>query len=598
MADGGAFTSEQSPPPLDPRLGGDCRGMNFFRADPTFQRLLKLYLPDDLNTHLAPHYDKLGELAGGRLDELADLADKNGPVLHSRDRFGRNHEWIEYHPAYKEMEKIAIQDFGLHAMTNRGGVLGWPEKFPYLAKYGFTYLFVQGEFSIMCPISVSDTSNFLFLRYANDELKARYADRMMSQDMDEVLMGAQFMTEKIGGSDAGAIESVARFDEEADDGTGKKGHWRVWGEKWFCSHADGDLAMILARPEGAGEGTRGLSLFMMPRYLENGGKNDYTILRLKDKMGTRDMASGEIRMDGAIAYPLGEMDKGFKHMMDQVSLSRLSHGVRAAAMMRRCLNESLAMAKTRSAFRQKLIEMPLVRRQLLKIMVPTEQALSVFMATAHAMDQAEAGDEAAEKRLRILTPLVKFRACRDNIPVATGAMDMRGGLGYIEEWVNPRLVREAHVGTLWEGTSNIIALDTVTRSIARFGADADLAEMLKDRLDDADGVPGQFKGELSGLIDRATAFARSAAEKQGAPEARKATGTLYHVTSAALMAWEAAQTGDGKRLILSRLVTDHRLRPSDPLSPADDGFNDVAAELLLDRDEVSVEEAAAAIAAN
>jgi len=599
MADGGAFPAQEKPAnPLDPRLGGDCRGMNFFRADPAFRQLLDLYLASDIRAHLEPHYDRMGEVAGGRLDELADLGDKHGPVLHLRDRFGRDEEWIEYHPAYKEMEKIAVQDFGFHAMTNRGGVLGWAEKFPYLAKYAFTYLFVQGEFSIMCPVSVSDTSNFLFLRYADDELKARYGERMMSQDMDEVMLGGQFMTEKAGGSDVGVLESTAQFDPDADDGTGKRGHWRLTGEKWFCSHADAAITMVLARPEGAPSGTKGLALFMMPRFLEDGTKNGYKILRLKDKMGTRSMASGEIRMDGAIAYLLGDKDKGFKQMMDQVNLSRLSHGVRAAAMMRRCLNESLVMAQTRGAFGQKLIDMPLVRRQLLKIMVPTEQALSVFMATAQAMDQADAGDEAAAKRLRLMTPLVKFRACRDNIPVAHYAMDMRGGLGYIEEWVNPRLVREAHIGTLWEGTSNIIALDTITRAVARFGADADLAEMLNDRLDAADGVPGQFKGELAGLIGRATAFARAAAEKPGAPEARHATGALYHATSAALMAWEAAQTGDGKRLILSRLVTDHRLRANDPMAPADEsGFNAVAEELLLDRETVSVEEAAEALSA-
>lgn len=597
MADGGAPPAHERPaPPLDPRLGGDCRGVNFYQTDLTLQRLLDLYLPGDLRDHLTPHYEKMGELAGGRLDELADLGDKNGPVLHQRDRFGRDEEWIEYHPAYKEMEEIAVRDFGFHAMTNRAGVMGWPEKLPYLAKYAFTYLFVQGEFSIMCPISVSDTSNFLFLRYASDELKARYADRMLSQDMEEVMLGAQFMTEKTGGSDAGAIESTAVFDPDADDGAGQKGHWRVTGEKWFCSHADGDLAMVLARPQGAPAGSKGLALFMMPRRLENGEKNAYRILRLKDKMGTRSMASGEIRMDGAIAYLLGEKDKGFKQMMDQVNLSRLSHGVRVAAMMRRCLNESLVVAETRPAFNQRLIDMPLVRRQLLKIMLPTEQALSVFMATAQCMDLADAGDEAAGKLIRILTPLIKFRACRDNIPVAHYAMDMRGGLGYIEEWVNPRLVREAHIGTLWEGTSNIIALDTITRAVARFRAHEDLSEMLNQRLEDADGVPGQFRGALKGFVDRAVGFAQSAADQAGAPESRQATGALYHAASAVLMAWEAAKTGDGKRLILSRLVTDHRLRPSDPLAPADGNqFNDTAAELLLDRREVDLKDAVAAI---
>ncbi|MEK9724726.1 MAG: hypothetical protein VW405_14745, partial [Rhodospirillaceae bacterium] len=165
MADGGAPTaSDDLKRPLDPRIGGDCRGMNFYRADPALRRLLDLYLPQDLRAHLEPHYDRMGEIAGGRLDELATASKRHPPILHARDRYGRDEESIEYHPGYKEMERIAVADFGLHAMTNRAGVLGWPETFPYAAKYAFTYLFVQAEFSIMCPISLSDTANFLFLR--------------------------------------------------------------------------------------------------------------------------------------------------------------------------------------------------------------------------------------------------------------------------------------------------------------------------------------------------------------------------------------------------------------------------------------------------
>ena len=143
--------------------------------------------------------------------------------------------------------------------------------------------------------------------------------------------------------------------------------WQLYGDKWFCSHADADVALLLARPEGAPAGTRGLALFALPRRLENGARNSYRIVRLKDKLGTKSMASGEITLDGAVAYLVGDVRNGFKQMMDQVNLSRLSHGVRAAAMMRRCLNESLQVARTRNAFGKKLIEMPLVKKQLMKI---------------------------------------------------------------------------------------------------------------------------------------------------------------------------------------------------------------------------------------
>mgnify|MGYP003388735904 CR=1 FL=1 len=140
-------------------------------------------------------------------------------------------------------------------------------------------------------------------------------------------------------------------------------------------------------------------------------------------------------------------------------MSRLSHGVRATAMIRRCVNEALAVASNREAFGEIIIEKPLLRRQLMKIIVPAEQALSMAMYTGQQLELSDVGDKRATELLRILTPLLKFLTCRDNISVATGAMEVRGGNGYIEDWVNSRLVRDAHLGVLWEGTSNINALE-------------------------------------------------------------------------------------------------------------------------------------------
>src|SRR5207342_1151850 len=126
---------------------------------------------------------------------------------------------------------------------------------------------------------------------------------------------------------------------------------------------------------------------------------------------------------------VGQADQGLKQMMEQVNLSRLSHGVRASAMMRRCVNEAMLCARTRQAFGKTIIEYPLLRRQLLKITLPAEQSLSMFLFAAHAMDRTNAGEKDAQALLRILTPLLKFRACRDNIPVATASMEVRGGNG-------------------------------------------------------------------------------------------------------------------------------------------------------------------------
>ncbi len=570
-------------------IAPDAHGQNFYAIDRQFQDLMSLYMEPGLRAAMTPHFDRLGALAGNRLDDLAMTADKHPPVLQPRDRFGRDEDWIDYHPSYREMEKIAFEDFGMHAMSHRAGVLGMTAPAHPLVKYGVTYLFVQGEFGLMCPVSVSDTSNFIIKRYGSDALKKLLLDRLLSQDPATMLKGTQFMTEKAGGSDVGAIETEAERVGVGADGVER---WKLHGQKWFCSHADADVVVLLARPRGAAGGTRGLSMFAMPRRLEDGSRNSYRIVRLKDKLGTRSMASGEIILDGATAYLVGDAEQGFKQMMEQVNLSRLSHGVRAASMMRRCLNEALAAARGRRAFGKPTSEYPLLRRQLMKIILPTEQALSMYAFSADTMGRAEGydgkgGDKDAANLLRILTPVYKFRACRDNIPVASAALEVRGGIGYIEEWVTARLVRDAQIGTLWEGTSNINALDVVQRAVGKSGGHKTLSAALKAKYEPSGALPGQFKGLLGATLDRVERFAEAvASDPKHEKRSRLAAGALYHATTAALLAWEGAtlgaQGGDARRLLLSRLVIEHRLAPQDPLSLNESSWEQEAMDLLLD----------------
>jgi acyl-CoA dehydrogenase len=566
-------------------IAPDCAGQNFYAIDRGLRDLLKLYLTLDDFRRLEPHFERLGALAGGRLDELARIADRHPPVLNPRDRFGRDEDWIDYHSSYREMERIAFVDFQFHAVSHRGGALGMDCPLPAVAKYALQYLFVQAEFGLMCPISVTDTSIHLIRKFADAELREYLLPKMLSADMAALWKGTQFMTERAGGSDVGAIETVARLQD---------GAWRLYGDKWFCSHADADVALLLARPEGAPAGTKGLALFALPRRLKDGSRNAYRIVRLKDKLGTRSMASGEILLGGALAYLVGRADQGFRQMMEQVNLSRLSHGVRASAMMRRCVNEAMTCAGTRQAFGRTVIDYPLLRRQLLKIALPTEQSLSMFLFAAHAMDRANAGESGTESILRILTPLLKFRACRDNIPVATGAMEVRGGNGYIEEWVQPRLVRDAHIGVLWEGTSNINALDIITRAVGKSRAHLALETALLKLLDEAAVIPASFRHSLRQALDRALRFAEQVAAKPALEDnARKAASALYHATSAVLMTWEAAQPGtDARRALYARLILDHRLSPQDPLAPDEDEWEREAAEILLSERSVSIGEIA------
>ncbi|MCF8466863.1 MAG: acyl-CoA dehydrogenase family protein [Sneathiella sp.] len=581
---------EYNPQDLSDYIAPDCHGLNFFDVDESLQDLLHCYMPEDLRVHMEPHYRRLGEISGNQLDDWSREADKHIPKLHARDARGRNEDWIEFHPSYRKMEDVGFRDFGFHRMSHREGVLGWPGIVPPIGKYVFQYLFGQSEFGQLCPISATDTSAMLIERYADDATKEKLLERMYSQDMDKILKGAQFMTEKTGGSDVSNIALQARHED---------GEWKLYGEKWFCSCADGDVALLLARPEGAPEGNSGLALFAMPRHREDGSRNPYRIVRLKEKLGTKSMASGEIIFEGATAYPLGEVgahpNKGLKMMMDQVNFSRLSHGVRAAAMMRRCLNEALSVANYRKAFGETLIDKPLLRRQLMKLMVPTEQSLSMFMYVARNLEAGEAGDEAAAKRTRILTPLLKYRTARDNVRVATGAMEVRGGNGYIEDWVNARLVRDAHLGVLWEGTSNINSLDVTTRAIARVGAHEDLAEDLTKILDANSSLPGQYAGQLKGLVEQSVKFAEEVARQGKETYARKAASALYHMTTATLLANEGAALGamgrDARRLLLSRMVVDHKLGSANPLSIDGGKFEGAATDALLSDTKLSLDEA-------
>src|SRR4051812_48709109 len=541
-------------------IAPDTSGMNFYRADSALADLLRIHLADELFRHIEPHLDRLGALAGGPLDECARLADRHGPVLHQRDRFGRDSQYIEYHPAYRELEKAAFGEFGIHALSIRKGIMGWPDKYPVVAKHAFTFLFNQAEFGMGCPINVTDGCAKLLNNFGSEALKARYLDGLTQTDMSKLTQGGQFMTEKEGGSDVGTLTTTAV--QEGD-------HWRLHGEKWVCSNAKTEVVMLLARPEGAGPGTRGVGLFLMPRRLEDGSQNHYRIVRLKDKLGTRSMASGEIKLEGAIAYAVGKLDRGFVQMAEMVNSSRLSNGVKSTALMRRAYHDAITVAKNRVVFGQRIIDLPLARRQLMKIMLATEQALSMSFLTADALDRAEAGSQDAAALLRILTPTLKFRATRDARKVCGDALEMRGGIGYIEEFVNPRLLRDAHLGSVWEGTGNIVAIDALKRAVGRHGADAALAADLHARLDDSADVPQAWRDRLRGLTDRAIGFAREvAARTDNEAESRRATSLLYHVSSAVALAWEGgrihAMRGDARRLLLSRLVIEHRVAVDDP----------------------------------
>ena len=539
----------------------DRHGSNLYDDDTQLQALLPLYLPADLLAHLQPHLRRLGGLAGGVLDTLALTADKHPPTLLHRSRTGLDAQRIDKHPAYVALERVAFADYGLAAMSHRGGVLGWGQAMPPAAKYALSYLLVQAEFGLCCPLSMTDSLARTLRKFGDPALVERHLATLITQDFDALGQGAMFMTEQAAGSDVAATATRA---ERVGESTGD--HYRLHGDKWFCSNPDAALAMVLARIDGAPAGMAGVSLFLLPRTLADGSANAYRILRLKDKLGSRSMASGEIRLDGAQAWLVGQAGRGFQQMADMVNHSRLSNGMRAAGLMRRACAEALHIARQRQAFGQALIALPLMRRQLLKLLLPTEQARSLLFQAADALRRADAGEPGAPALTRILTPLIKFRACRDARRVTGDAMEVRGGCGYIEEWSDARLLRDAHLGSIWEGTSNIVALD-VLRAIRRDAALPALQQHLQALLAETPLHP-QARTVFEATLARVLAMASTAASAppgSADASARQVASALYHAATAVAMAWEAGRTGSAMRMRLAQTVLRLRLLPQDPL---------------------------------
>ncbi|HUF90915.1 MAG TPA: acyl-CoA dehydrogenase family protein [Candidatus Limnocylindria bacterium] len=542
------------------------RGLNFFLEDRHLNRLCLTVMGREVYERARPHLVDLGAVAGDELDALAAQADRHPPVLRPYDERGARVDAVDFHPAYHAMEQLAFCRFGLAAMSHVDGVLGWPGRVPHVVKYALSYLFAQSEFGLLCPVNMTDSTARMLRRFGSAGLQETYVPRLTTLEYERLWQGTQWMTEKTGGSDVGALTTVARRD---GDGT-----WRLWGDKWFCSNANTDMAVTLARPEGAVAGTKGLGMFLVSRRLPDGTKNAWTINRLKDKLGSRSMATGEVTFSGAVAYVVGDVERGFHQMMEMVNSSRLSNAMRAAAIMRRALLESVVHARGRAAFGSALADKPLLRQNLLEMLLDSEAAAAVVLHGAAMFDGWDAGDAQARTLLRIVTPLAKGWITARARVVAGEAMNIRGGNGYVEEWVNARLLRDSYLGAIWEGSTNVVALD-VQRAIVKDGCLEPLAAHVLHRLEavtdpGAKTVADAVRATLSDVQARAAAWPALPAPETEV-DARPVAEALYHILAGSLLLGHgqalAAEGGDHHALLVAALYVRRYLRPPAPPAP-------------------------------
>lgn len=432
---------------------------NYFLSDKLLVDYIFRYVDNDAFTYMGGRWKHLGYLAAGKMNHLSLLADKHGPELNKRDAWGDDVNEVEFHNAYWELMDIAAESEMIR--------LKWE---PVLRKrfagkrnlLGFIsgYIYAMSEMGQYCPLCMTDGTAVLIDKYATEKDKARLMPGFAELDGRKLTTGAMYLTEKSGGSDIGNnLVTAMKRDNQ----------WVLNGEKWFCSNVNADIAMILARTGEPDSRTRGLSVFMMEKYLKNGSRNPIEIIRLKDKLGVRSMASAECLLTDTEGTLLGDENEGLKVMLDMINISRVYNSIAALAGTRRALTEAMEFSINRMAFGKLLCDHPLYREKLWELSALHNANFHLVMRTVLAIDRAEEGDEHESELLRLLTPMAKWWSADTAVYLVRESMELMGGIGYIEDQIMPKLLRDVNVLPIWEGSGNVIILDML-RSVMKTDA--------------------------------------------------------------------------------------------------------------------------------
>lgn len=514
----------------------DTRGINFYDADPHLRFILRHRLSSHDLERAEPLLRSLGARIGEEIEDLAAEADRATPRLVTHDKRGERIDELAPSRAYSELERIFYCEYGLAAMSLRPGVVDPDRPSPLPLNDALIYLGEQAESGLFCPLSMTRALARTLLKFAPPDIIASYVPRLASTSLDTLYTGAMFMTEKQGGSDLGITATTAEPSVE------REGMWELSGQKWFCSNVGADVILTLARPVGAVAGTRGLALFLVPRILADGRRNPYRIERVKDKLGVRSFASGEVTFERTFGHLIGGPGDGWRQMTEMLNITRLGCASAAAALARRSYLEAVVHARGRVAFGRPLAALPLMREQLLDMLLDVEAMTALFFEGSSQLAAADQGDAQAQTRVRILMPLAKFHVSDEARRVVAEGMEVRGGNAYIEDWPNARLLRDVHVQSLWEGTGNISALD-VGRAIVRAHAGDALIADWRARLSavsDAE-VARAARLTLHALEDIGGALDQlgAAAEEERELLMKRLTRQLARIVSAALLVEEA-----------------------------------------------------------
>ncbi len=536
------------------------RGLNFYLIDEDLQRSLRRSLSPEQYRRAEPLLVRMGELSGGPIDRQAEYTDRLArPVLETHDRQGNVVNEVRYNPLYEES---VLEVYGLGTIGCNYG----EDPLPYAVHFGLLYLLSESDPGLACPVTLTASTAYVLARHGDEEQKARHLPPLTVRGKGPYADGATFVTEKQGGSDAGLATTEARPVAAGElaaarqaFGPGSGQLVRLYGEKWFASNADADLALVTARPPGAPEGTRGLGLYLMPRRLADGSANAYRIRRLKDKLGTTGLATGELELDGALAELVTPPPDGFKQMLEALEFSRIANAAASAGIHRRVYLEAKLYAEGRQAFGAPLARHSMVQQTIVTMLAELRASTALAFEAARAFDAANGSPEPSLVAWhRLTTALAKYRTGELAVRNASRAIEVLGGNGYVEEYVTARMYREAQVLPVWEGPANIQALEVLRTFAPRWRSDRVLAGRLADvaRAAAEDGRSREMADLLMGRWQEAEAAVAWLQEHpESAPEhARRLADFLSEILEFALVLAEAVESlkeGDERDLVLA-----------------------------------------------
>jgi acyl-CoA dehydrogenase len=530
-------------------------GLNWYEIDPDLQDTVKRYVPEGEFEAADARLREVGALIGGPVAERAEMTDRNPPRLERFDRWGREVNRVVHHPGALATKRDLWESGRRH-----GGENG--RAHPVVGSAS-GYLLDQAETGMSCAIGMTGGVAGLVASYGSDEVKNHFMPHFAADNYEDFWDGAMFLTERDGGSDLGSSTKTSATHVDGD-------LWVLNGFKWFCSNVDAQAIATLARPEGGPDGVGGIALFVVPRVRRDGTPNGVHVNRLKEKLGTRAVPTGEVDFVDAEAYLLAGSSsrdaatdgKGMGRMMGgMVQGSRLGVAFMGLGIARRSFLEAAIYASHRRAFGNTIGAFPMIKETLVRMAMELEGAAALSFDAS-----SQSGSDRA--LWRILPTLAKYRATRRGVQLASAAIEVHGGNGYIEDWPVARQLRDGQCHPIWEGSENIIAIDVI-RAIEREGILPNVLERVEKAVANADHPVVASTREVirtyADEMQEAIRYVAAAPKDVARLHPRRITRYMANLVSAALLveqaAWELETRNSARKAAVARLYANVHLAP-------------------------------------